>query len=297
GTDTCLVGRAAAFDVADHGTHGLGQTNGLGHVFGHVADLYADATPRDLAVFFELLDHLHGLVDGNGQRDAHEPATARDDLRVHAHHTAREVDERATRVAGVHRHVGLDEGQVVAGFPIDGADDTGRHRGFEPERRTDGEHPLPLAQRTRFADRQGLETLGLDFHQRQVGALVGAHDLGLVFLAVVQGDENIAGTGHHVIVGENVAVAGNEEPGTDTTRNRALLGFGRFALTRLAGHRGQEIGAKKPAEHLVRIGGPRPHAIAHPDGFSGANVDHRRLGLFNDLLFVFKQKTAYEVFT
>jgi hypothetical protein len=81
-------------------------------------DLHADAARMTRAAGAQLVGHPHGLVDGDRERDAHEAARAAVDLRVDAHHLAAQVDQRPARVAGVDRHVGLDEGQVVAGVAL-----------------------------------------------------------------------------------------------------------------------------------------------------------------------------------
>src|SRR5690606_37990489 len=123
---------------------GAVQADGLGHIVRHHANLHTNATATDLAVFFQLVDHTHGFIDGDGQRNTHETTALGNNLGIHAHHTPLEVDERTTRVARVHGDVRLDERQVVAGITVDGTDNTGRNGGFQTERRTDGQHPLPL---------------------------------------------------------------------------------------------------------------------------------------------------------
>ncbi len=51
----------------------------------------------------QFVHHPHDLVDGDGQGNAHEAAAARNDLRVDADDLALQVEQRAARVAGVHR--------------------------------------------------------------------------------------------------------------------------------------------------------------------------------------------------
>jgi hypothetical protein len=89
--------------------------------------------PRVTLPLARLIAHAHGLVDGNRERDAHEAARARVDLAVDAHHLAAHVDQRPARVAGVDGHVGLDEGQVVAGVALLGADDAGGDGVLQPK--------------------------------------------------------------------------------------------------------------------------------------------------------------------
>src|SRR5690606_11648759 len=98
GTHAGLGRGPAGFDAADHGAARIAQADRLGHIRGNLPDLHAYAAAGNLAVIFELLDHAHDLVDGNGQRNAHEAAALGDDLRIDAHHLSGQVDERTTRV-------------------------------------------------------------------------------------------------------------------------------------------------------------------------------------------------------
>ena len=51
-------------------------------------------------------------------------------------------------------------------------------------------------------EREGLAA-GLDLEQRQVGALVGADQLGLVLVVLVEADLDLAGAVDHVVVGDH----------------------------------------------------------------------------------------------
>ena len=87
-------------------------------------------------------------VDRDRERHALVAARAAVDLRVDAHHLAARVEQRTARVAGVDRHVGLDEGHgaVVGQRAALGAHHAGRHGVLEAERRADREHPFAHAQ-------------------------------------------------------------------------------------------------------------------------------------------------------
>ena len=108
-----------------------------------------------LPVLDELLAHVVGHVDRDGERQAHVAAAAAVDLRVDADHFAVEIEQRAAGVARIHRHVGLDERHetVFARHgATGGADDARGHAVLERERRTDGEHPFTRTQLRRIAD-------------------------------------------------------------------------------------------------------------------------------------------------
>src|SRR5690606_13106719 len=134
-----------------------------------------------------------------------------------------QIDEGATGVARVDGHVCLNERQVVTRIPVDGTNNTGGDRGFEPKWRTDGQYPLALFECGRFADFHGLQTLGINFDQSDISARIGAHDFSGVFLAGRQGNENTVGARHHVVVGKNVAVVTDDEARPHPTWHRALF--------------------------------------------------------------------------
>ena len=93
----------------------------------------------------ELRQDLLGHVDRNGEADR---VRARVDRGVDADHLAREVEQRAARVAGVDGGVGLDE-VVVAALrrccAVLGAHDAGGHGVLEAEGVADRDHPVARA--------------------------------------------------------------------------------------------------------------------------------------------------------
>ncbi|MNH24443.1 hypothetical protein D3C79_843730 [compost metagenome] len=147
----------------------------------------------------------------------------------------------------------------------------------EAERRTDGQHPLAhleLLGITQLHDRQ---VLAFDLEQGHVGARVGADQLGLQLAAVRQADDDLVGIGYHVVVGQHVAIAGNDEARTQrlglalavATRRARLLRH--VALEELAEHRRQAFQVR----HLP--GGD----TAVRQFLLGTDVDHGRRGLLD----------------
>ena len=134
------------------------------------ADAAADDAPADA----QLLRDARRLVDRDRERDAHVAARAAVDLRVDADHLAAHVDQRAAGVAGIDGDVGLDQRQQIAGVARLGADDAGRHRALEAERRADRDHPFADLELGDVADAHRGQAGRLDLDQRDVGALVGA---------------------------------------------------------------------------------------------------------------------------
>ncbi|OIQ63337.1 hypothetical protein GALL_551240 [mine drainage metagenome] len=57
----------------------------------------------------------------------------------------------------------------------------------------------------------GQRLLGSDLHQRHVGALIGADELGLEFALVGESDQDFIGSIDHVRIGHDVAVRADDE--------------------------------------------------------------------------------------
>ena len=126
---------------------------------------HADAAALNFAVAAQLVGYIHGHIDGDGEGDAHKAAGLAVDLGVYAHYLPAQVEQRATRIAGIDGYVGLDEGGVVfvgqaAAF---GRDDACGYAVVEAERCADGGYPLANAQGFGIADFDGGQALRVDF--------------------------------------------------------------------------------------------------------------------------------------
>ena len=130
------------------------------------------------------------------------------------------VDQRAARVAGVHRRVGLDERldpEIVGNgsqLPRLGAHDAGRDGRLQVERRTDRQHPFAQTQRIGRSESQRREPLGLDLQQGEVRRRVLADEFGIERTAVVELHLEFRGAVHHVVVRDDVAVPRNNDART-----------------------------------------------------------------------------------
>jgi hypothetical protein len=159
---------------------------------------------------------ISSTVDaGDGEGDADIAAGRREDGRVDADHLALRVEGRAAGIAAVHGRVDLQEIVVRSGADVAafGRDDAGRDRAAEAERVADGEHPLPDL-RLLLRKLGELEAVAVDLQEREVGAVVGADQLRGVLLAIVGHDGDFRLALHHVVVGDDVAVLGDEEART-----------------------------------------------------------------------------------
>ena len=137
-----------------------------------------------MAGLHELVAHVHGHVDRNGERQAHVAAGAAEDLRVDADHFALQVEQRAAGVAGVHRHVRLDEGHVVAVASLGSEREVALTMPAvalfsKPNGEPMASTHSPGLQFRRIADAHGRQVLRLDLDHGDVGALIDADDLRL----------------------------------------------------------------------------------------------------------------------
>src|SRR6516225_2652021 len=212
-------------------TTGPVEAEGFGELGIDVLDGDADTTAYHAAGLDELLLDVTCHIDRDGEGDAHEAAGTAEDLRVDADHFARQVKERAAGVAGIDRHVGLDEGYVVlAGHRARcGADDARGGAVLEAERRADGEHPLSGLQARGIAELHDRQIRAIDLDHRDIGALVGTDHLGGKLAPVGEAHGHLVGIGNHVGVGQDVAVGVDDEAGARTSHRRlpplwALIG-------------------------------------------------------------------------
>ncbi|MNJ41517.1 hypothetical protein D3C77_364430 [compost metagenome] len=239
--------RAIFQHLGYQGTGRLVQAKGFSQVLVDLLDHHAQPAAADLAVFLELVGYIQRNVDRDGERQAHEATGTREDLRVDTHHLAVHVEQRATGVTGVDRNVGLDErhiGVVGQGTAL-GADDTFGHRVVETERRADRQHPLTHFQLAGVAQLDGWQVLAFDLEQGHVGTRVSADQLGLQFAAVGQADDDFVSVGNHMVVGQYIAIVGDDEARTQGLRFTLAVTAWRawvlrhVALEELAEHRRQ----------------------------------------------------------
>ena len=98
---------------------------------------------------------------------------------------------------------------------------------IQPERRTDRHHPLAGLDRIRTADAQGRQTGRGDLQQGDVGLLVAAHHFRGELAPIRQADTHGVRAFHHVVVGQHIAVLGNDEAGALRHPARLLAGHAR----------------------------------------------------------------------
>ncbi|MCY1408812.1 hypothetical protein D9M71_241420 [compost metagenome] len=147
----------------------------------------------------------------------------------------------------------------------------------EAERRTDGQYPLAHLELLGVTQFHRWQILAIDLQQRHVSTRVGTHQLGLELATVRQADDDLVGIGHHMVIGEHVAITGDDETRAQRLRlalavaaRRARL-LGHVALEELAEHRRQAFQVR----HLA-CGDSAVRQL-----LLGTDVDHRRRSLLH----------------
>src|SRR5688572_15687798 len=214
GPDAGLGGGGIFSDVGDKRAFGAGDPHALGDLVGHGLDLHTEPAAGDLAVVTQRRDDVPGDARGNGKADAHAAAAGGgEDRRVHANHLAGEIERGTTGVTAVDRSIDLQEIVIRASADIAPArgDDAGGYRAAEAERIADGDDPVADASLLRGEVDISESVAALDLQEGKVGLGIGANHVSGIFLAVRGLDRHLFGVLDHVIIGDGVAISGNDE--------------------------------------------------------------------------------------
>ncbi len=210
---TALGSRAIFKHLRNQRAGRLVQTKRLGEVLVHFLDDHTQPAAADFAISLELVGDIHGDVDRNRERQPHETTGAGEDLRVDPDDFASHVEQRATGVTRVDGHVGLNErhiGVVRQAAPL-GTDDTLGHGVIETERRADRQNPFADLERIGIAQFGGRQVLAINFQHGNVGTRIGTDQFGLQLAAIGQAYENLVSAIDYVVVGQHVAIRGDDE--------------------------------------------------------------------------------------
>ena len=168
------------------------------------------AVPRDLA-----RDEIGG-VGGNREAD---PLRAHDDGRIDADHLPCRGHQRAARIAGIERGVGLHD---VLDHPpgarlqraTERGNDAGRDGRVEAERIADRYGDLSALQPGAVAQFRGRERDGLvDAQQRQIGVGIVAEHARLILPAFQRGQHDVPSALHDMRIGQSEPVRRNDDAG------------------------------------------------------------------------------------
>ncbi len=155
---------------------------------------------------------------------------------------------------------------------MEGRDDASRHRAADAEGIADRDDPVAHAGLGRIAELdEGQGLFRRDLENREIGCGVLANDGRGIFGAVGQNDgDRINGRAlcarcHHVIIGDDIAIGGNDEA--------------RAQRLRLPGLRPPPAATIAEAEEIAK--GRTSERVLHLNALIRGNVDHGRLETFD----------------
>ena len=214
--ETRLGGRAVGHDIGDQHAARAVEAEAVGDVVGHALVADADPAALDLAELAQLVGDLLHEVGRDREGKAGIGAGRRVDRGVDADHLAVGIEQRAARVALVDGGVGLQvvvERILLSERPraemMPAVTEWPRPNGLpiaitQSPTRTLSESPNLMAG-------SGFLFGGSTLSTRHVDAAVGADQLGLELGVVAQDDGDVLGALDHVVVGDDVAFAVDDE--------------------------------------------------------------------------------------
>jgi len=262
------LGGALGIELGRH--HAAADAEVLRQLRGQVLDDEADPGVPHLAVGDQVLHHAPRAIDGDGEADALRLPV---DGGVDADQLALDVEQRAARVPGVDRSVGLDEVGVspvlVVQRAADRAHHAGGHRVREAEGVADRDHGLADHEIGRGPEGDVRQVAArLDAHDRDVGVGVRSHQRGVELALVGERHVDAARALDHVHVGHDGAVGRDDDARAEARRLEA------------PGARVDEVAEELLEERVLREGEGRAALL---DDLLGRDVHHRRARLLDRL--------------
>jgi len=178
---------------------------------------HADVRTPHATMREELHDDPLGGVDGGRERDRLRTGN---DRGIHTDHLTRRVDQRAARVAGIQRGVGLDDivdhaPGVGPQRPSERRDHPGRDRLREAERVPYGDGDLPDTQLAGFTQFDVRQRVGrADAQHREVAVRIVADEIGVEFRAVRERHADMRRAMHNVAIRQQITVGREDETRT-----------------------------------------------------------------------------------
>ena len=203
-----LVGRLPLLDATDQRAIGLAQTERFGQFAGHFLYRDADAPACHAALGAQLFHHLACNIDRYGKRQPHRAARTGVDLRVDANHFTVHVEQRSAGIAGIDRHIGLNERYKIilrqrAAFCTD---DAGGDAAVKAERRADCNDPFAHFEFVRIAHGHLRQIGSINLEQGHISPFVSAYHFCLEFALVRQTHGDFIGMVNHMSIGHDVAI-------------------------------------------------------------------------------------------
>ena len=171
-------------------------------------------------VLFQVGDYLAYNRGRNGKGVAGIATSLGIDGGVDTYQFTGRIDQCTSTVTGIDCGIGLDKGfdahLLAAGIECTdatglGADNTGCHGRGQSQRVAYGQHPFAHFQIVRIAEFDSRQLFGVDFYQSQVGRGVGTDYTTVEGTVIIQGNIQFVGTFDHVVVGDDIAIRGNDD--------------------------------------------------------------------------------------
>ena len=215
---------------------------------GHGLERDADPGPDHAPGGDQALDRHPDEIGGDGEADPHRAAGPRQDGGVDPDQAPVERHQRAARIAGIDRRVGLDEGAAAQPGAALRRHDAAGDGLADAERVADGEDDVPHRDGVGVAEFEGGEAFaaGVDAEHGEVARLVAAHQFGGEFAAIGEGDGDLVAVLDDVVVGDDDAVGGHDDAGAERT------------LDALARDAGEHIAEEALEERVAEEGAPPP---------------------------------------
>src|ERR1017187_3101238 len=188
---------------------------GLGDGGRHFLSHHAQICTGHLTVVDDLVHHIARHTNRDGKTDALIPSrSVCQDGGVDADQVAAVIHQRAARVAGVDRRIGLNEVFVVfdaqIGAPLS-ADDAHGDSFTHTKGIADGQHVVAHLHLIGIANGDRIQGAGVHLEYGNVGLRVCAHHAGFVFVLVLHDHGHGSGVVHHVVVGQDVAIRADDD--------------------------------------------------------------------------------------
>ena len=157
-------------------------------------------------------------IRGNGETQSLRAARGRGDRRVNPNHLTPNIDQRTATVARINCCIGLQQtGESIAaiGSPF-GTDDPVGYGFLKSKRITNRQNKISGLHHVRIGELERFDTRVVNLEHSEIYLFIGAHETRLLRLAIAQLHFNLIdctalSVGHHVIVGDDVALIRNDD--------------------------------------------------------------------------------------
>src|SRR6476620_1183344 len=157
-------------------------------------------------------------IRGNGEPEPLRSAGSRRDRSVNPDHLTPNIDQRTSTVARINCRIGLQQTSesVAAIGPPFGTDDPVGYGFLESKRITDRQNKISGLHHVRISKLERFDTWLIDFEHCEIHLIISAHYTRLLGSTIAQLHFNLVdGTalsvGHHVIVGDDMALIGHDD--------------------------------------------------------------------------------------